>query len=349
MLSVTLEGPPFERGFQHGKKFAQEIRQEIRTFCPDHWLQSKHVCKLERRLMTSLANRFPELLVEMVGISKGSAIDLERIALLNLVLATNDLGSDSISRTFKLACSAIGISDSDVGPIVAKNCDETRTAAPFYLFQTVRPEDGLAFMGIGNVGTVWLEGGMNEVGFALMQTAGPIAPEQNGHGIACNIAPRAILARCRTTGESIAMLKNMYVAGWGMGLVLVDASGDVAVVEKTGDLCAVRYGGTNALFCTNHFTDSIMRDTEQIAHEGLTENSGARYQTLKVLFEDRDWPHTLEGVKGALAYHGDAGFVCQHGDANMHSNYSCIAIVQEKKILLGDGYPCQNNHTQHLL
>jgi predicted choloylglycine hydrolase len=349
MLSVTLEGTPFERGFQHGKKFAQEIRQEIRTFCPDHWLQSKHVSMLERRLLNSLANRFPELLVEMVGISKGSGISLEQITLLNLVLATNDLDSDAIATTFNLACTAIGIPDSDVGPIVAKNCDERQSASPFYVFQTVYPEENLAFMGISNVGTVWLEAGMNEAGFSLMQTAGPIAPEQDGYGIACNIAPRPILARCRTIGESIAMLKDMYVAGWGMGLVLVDANGDVAVVEKTGDLCAVHCGGTNALFCTNHFTDSTMRDTRQIAHEGLRENSKARYQTLKVLFEDRDWPHTLASVKGALAYHGDAGFVCQHGGANLHSNYSCIAIVQEKKILLGDGYPCQNNYTQHLL
>jgi hypothetical protein len=192
MLSVTLEGPPFDRGYQHGRQFAEEIRQEINTFCPEHWLHSSSVSKLERRLLSSLAKHFPELVVEMIGISKGAGVDFDQISLLNLVLATNDLESDAIETTFDLACTAIGLCDSDVGPVVAKNCDERQSAAPFYVLQTVYPEEGLAFIGISNVGTIWLEGGMNETGFALMQTAGPIAPNQNGYGIACNIAPRAV-------------------------------------------------------------------------------------------------------------------------------------------------------------
>jgi predicted choloylglycine hydrolase len=319
-------------------------------------MHSGIVSELERRLLSSLAKHFPELVIEMVGISKGAGISFEQITLLNLVLATNDLESDAIETTFDLACTAIGLTDSDVGPIVAKNCDERQSAAPFYVFQTVYPEENLAFMGISNVGTVWLEGGMNETGLALMQTAGPVAPRQDGYGIACNIAPRALLARCRTTQECIAMLREMYVAGWGMGLVLADAHGHGAVVEKTGDLCAVlipaleyNSAGTGALFCTNHFTDPSMRDTKPVAHEGLEENSKVRYEALKTLFEKQNWPHSLEGVKNALAYHGDAGFVCQHGDANLHSNYSCIAVVREKKILLGDGYPCQTNYKPYVL
>jgi hypothetical protein len=349
MLSITLEGPAFERGFQHGRVFAREIKEEIHAFCPDHWSDSPAVAKLNKRLLGSLSDRFPELVQEMMGISKGSGISFEQISLLNLVLATNDLESDSISTTFSLACTAIGIPDKNLGPIVAKNCDERQGAAPFYLFQIVYPEEDHAFMGISNVGTVWLEGGINEAGFALMQTAGPIAPGQRGYGIACNIAPRPILARCRTTEESIAMLKDVYVAGWGMGLVLADAGGHIAVVEKTGDLCAVNSAELDVSFCTNHFVDPMMEVTLPIAHAGLEENSKARYQTLKTLFEDRAWPHTLKGIKEALAYHGDAGFVCQHGDANMYSNYSCIAIVQEKKVLLGDGYPCQHNYREYQL
>jgi hypothetical protein len=141
----------------------------------------------------------------------------------------------------------------------------------------------------------------------------------------------------------------MFVAGWGMGAVLADLNGDVVVVEKTGDLCAAKSNNVNVSFCTNHFTDPVMRITEKIAHEGLEENSIARYSTLSILFEERNWPHTLEGIKSALAYHGDAGFICQHGDANLYSNYSCIAIVRDKKILLGDGYPCHNNYSEYHL
>ncbi len=332
MLSITLEGPPFERGYRHGKKFAAEIREEIRTFCPERWSNAPEVAELERRLLSSLAGDSPELVVEMIGISKGAGISFDQIALLNLVLATNDLESDAIETTFKFACSAIGFRDSDVGPLVAKNCDERKSAAPFYVFQTVYPDIGFSFMGISNVGTVWLEGGMNEAGLGLMQTAGPFIPDQDGYGIACNIAPRLLLMRCRDLSECIQMLKDTYVAGWGMGMVACDAFSEVAVVEKTGDRCEINPAGKGVSFCTNHFVGLNMLDTKSIAHEGLEGNSNTRYRTLGTLFQKEIYPHTLDGVKGMLGYHGAAGFVCQHGDANIYSNYSCIAIVKEKKI-----------------
>ncbi len=349
MLSIILEGPPFERGFQHGKQFSKEIKEEIRLFCPLHWLESAEVAELNRRLLSSIARDYPELVLEMVGISKGAGISFDEITLLNLVLATNDLESDAISATFKIACSALGFADSDVGPIIGKNCDERQSLAPFYLFQQVYPEENLAFMGISNVGTIWLEAGINEAGFGFMQTAGPVAPDQTGYGIACNIAPRPVLARCRTTDEGLNMLKNMYVAGWGMGMVFADLDGNIAAVEKTGDLCAVTGTGPSPVFCTNHFTHPQMAATLPIAHVGLEENSKTRFHTLERLFQDGGWPRSLEGMKGALGYHDEAGFVCQHGDVNLFSNYSCIAILKERKILLGGGYPCLKNYQEYIL
>lgn len=347
MLSVALEGPPFERGYQHGRQFAAEIEETIRVYCPQHWLTSPEARELERRLLSSLASHSPELVTEMAGISKGAGISFDQITLLNLVLATNDLDSDSISKTFKLSCSAIGISESEVGPIVAKNCDEAKRAAPFYLLQTIHPEDGLAFMGISWVGTLWMEGGVNETGFALMQTAGPLVPNQDGYGIVCNIVPRLVLARSRTSREGVEMFRKMRVAGWGMGAVLADLERNVTVIEKTYDLLAVSPAQADVGFCTNHFLDPIMKDAVPTEHRGLEENSKARYQTLTALFTEYNWPHTLDGMKRALAYHGEAGFVCQHGDADLHSNYSCIAIPQLRKILVGDGYPCLNNYREY--
>lgn len=349
MLYVALEGSSFERGFQHGQQFASEIGETIRVYCPEHWLTSPEVHELERRLLSSLAAESPDLIVEMVGISKGAGVSFGKIALLNLVLATNDLGSDSISKTFKLACSAVGFSDSDAGPIVAKNCDETQTAAPFYLFQTTHPEEGMAFMGISWVGTVWMEGGMNEAGLAFMQTAGPLVPNQDGYGVVCNIVPRIVLAQGRTVQEGVNRLREMRVAGWGMGAVLVDLEGSLAVIEKTYDLCAASLGQDGVGYCTNHFLDPVMKGTVSIAHEGLEENSNVRYRTLTKLFMENDWSRTLEGMKETLAYHGEAGFVCQHGDAGLHTNYSCIAIPRARKILLGDGYPCLNNYSEYCL
>ena len=352
MLSITLEGPPFERGFQHGKQFAQEIKEEIRIFCPDYWLQSLEVAELTKRLLSSIARDYPELMIEMIGISKGSGISFDQITLLNLIwqTATKGLETDAaIPYTFKMACSAIGFSDSDFGPIIGKNCDDSQSAAPFYLFQKVYPEENLAFMGISNVGTVWLEAGVNEAGFGFMQTAGQILQNQPGYGISCNIAPRPMLARCRTADEGLLMLKNMYVAGRGMGIVLADFTGKVLAVEKAGNLYAISAVGPNPTFCTNHFVTPNMAATKPIALPGYEENTKTRYHTLELLLRGESWVQSLEGMKRALGYHGEAGFVCQHGDINIYTNYSCIAVLRERKILLGDGYPCLNNYYEYRL
>lgn len=349
MLTATFEGPPFERGYQHGRQFAAEIRESIRVFCPEDWRSSAGVKELERRLLTSISAQAPHLVLEMAGISKGAGIDFDQITLLNLVLATNDLSSGDVSRTFKLACSAIGFADAEAGPIVGKNCDETPAAAPFYLLETVYPGDGLAYTCISWTGTLWAEAGMNEAGLAFMQTAGPLVPDQDGYGIVCNIAPRPLLEHCRTVPAAVNMLAEMTVAGWGMGMVLADARGNVVAVEKSYASQAVRPAADGVAFCTNHFVEPAMSDTVPIAHEGLVPNSEARYRTLTKLFAERAWPHTPDGLQKALGYHGEEGFVCQHGDAGLHTNYSCIAIPRLRQIWLGDGYPCEGRYTVHQL
>ncbi len=48
MLTVTLEGSPFERGYQHGRQFANEIREVIQTYCQGSWLAAPEVKTLEK-------------------------------------------------------------------------------------------------------------------------------------------------------------------------------------------------------------------------------------------------------------------------------------------------------------
>ncbi len=117
MLAVELEGSPFECGYQHGKQFSAQIREALHTFCPEWWGDSPQIQEISNRLLSSLASAAPEMVIEMTGISAGAQVSFERILLLNLVLATNDLGSDPTQGPFQLACTAIGLTDSDAGPL----------------------------------------------------------------------------------------------------------------------------------------------------------------------------------------------------------------------------------------
>jgi predicted choloylglycine hydrolase len=293
--------------------------------------------------------QFPDLLIEIHGISAGAQIPIEQVSLLNTVLGTNDLESDGASRTFELACSAIGFAESEFGPLVAKNCDENPKAAPFYLFQEVLPERGMKYACIGWVGTVWAEAGLNEAGLALVQTAGPSALHQDGYGIACTIAPRPVIERCRSTDQAIDMLSQMKVAGWGMCAVLADRTGSVTAVEKTSTALAVVPPHDGVVYCTNHFVAPTMQGMLPILHDGLKLNSEQRYLTLSKIFSEGNCPHSFQGIRSALAYHGKDGFVCQHGGAGLQTNYSFIASARNHKIWLGDGHPCQGEYTEFSL
>ncbi len=204
-------------------------------------------------------------------------------------------------------------------------------------------------MGISFVGTLWIEGGLNEAGLALMQTAGPIAPNQDGYGVVCNIAPRLILARNRSVKQAVEDIRQMRTAGWGYGAVLADSRGNLSVVEKAYDWCACRPIEAGAGWRTNHFVEPGMERCLPIPHPGLEQNSRQRYTTVETLVTGRDWQSTVDNVQNLLGYHGPAGFVCQHGDSDLFTNYSCIAIARDRKILLGDGYPCEKNYTTYRL
>ena len=338
MLSITLEGKPFERGYKHGQQFAEDIKRAIRTYCPEQWLSSPKVRKLGQRLLDSLNESCPDLVAEMEGIHEGSDIAFERIVHLNLVAASGSLHDldSAISSTFTMLCTAVGVADSNMGPIAGKNCDESKTAAPFYLFETVRPNSGMAYMCISWVGTVWAEAGMNEAGFVLMQTAGPGIPGQDGSGIVCNIAPRPVIAQCVNTEEAVDFWEQMTVAGWGMGAVLVDTNGALDIVEKsyTEQVASTVHDGW--AFCTNHFVAPSMRGIPPY-REDTVESSETRYRTLSRLLTSKGWPRTFEGLKTALAYDGDDGYVRQQGQqGGSYTNYSCIAVPRALEVWLWD-------------
>lgn len=348
MLKVILEGRPFERGFFHGKIFSHEIKHCIEKSCLASWYSSEKVKQLEKNMLSTLSSFYPDSVIEMLGISEGAGVDFKEILLLNLMVGASVPRVDSPTSIFR-GCTGIGFTESDVGPIVGKNCDGPLNTAEYYLLEIVHPHRGNSFACISWTGTLWAEAGLNDFGFAFVQTAGPTMTGQDGRGIVCCIAPRFLLSKCSTVEEGLNLLKQWTISGCGMGLILVDATGDIAVVEKSYTKQSVTRPEKGIGFCTNHFVTKSMQGMMPLPIEGITINSENRYQTLKRIFSKHESQLTIQMMEDVLRNHDESGAICRHGQGGSYSLYSSIMVTKRKEIWLTEGLPCQGDFIVHPL
>lgn len=255
---------------------------------------------------------------------------------------------DSPTSIFR-GCTGIGFTESDVGPIVGKNCDGPLNTAEYYLLEIVHPHRGNNFVCISWTGTLWAEAGLNDLGFAFVQTAGPTMTGQDGRGIVCCIAPRFLLSKCSTVEEGLNLLKQWTISGCGMGLILVDATGDIAVVEKSHTKQSVTRPEKGIGFYTNHFVTKSMQGMMPLPIEGIAINSENRYQTLKRIFSKHESQLTIQMMEDVLRNHDESGAICRHGQGGSYSLYSSIMVTKRKEIWLTEGLPCQGDFIVHRL
>jgi hypothetical protein len=115
----------------------------------------------------------------------------------------------------------------------------------------VRPRGRYAFASVAWPGMVGVLSGMNEHGLALANMEVD-RPRRLPIAMPYPLLYRTVLERCRTVAEAIALLDETP-RQTANNLMLMDASGDRAVVEITPDKITVRRApATAALMSTNH-------------------------------------------------------------------------------------------------
>lgn len=341
MLEMRVSGHPFERGYRHGQRYDQLIREHIAERCNFEAKWQREINRIFERVEANLEDQLPHDLEEAKGIAEGAGVSLRDI----LILTHWIEGKMGVFGSFWYACSLLGFIDHPDGAVIAKTSDHGLISCRFFAIQRVANDEGHSFMRVTFLGTTGTRAGLNEAGLALT-TASLIPRDTNWDGIPVMSLVSEILQRCATVDEAIKMASRWSPIHYGLNIMVTDASGEIAVIEKLPRVQAVRKPTEGVIFSTNHcLADETV---PYMGGQGLfLENSYRRYDKLERVAEDVK--HTTREMKEILMDHNEPGAICQHGQAELHTTAAYIIIPRLGKMLIADGCPCEHEFVEHRL
>lgn len=228
-------------------------------------------------------------------------------------------------------CTVVGIRDAQGRPILGKTDDIGYEELGMNVLETTRPDTGYPHLHFHFAGTIWTIAGINGCGLSLGMTGipGPLRDE----GLFSLTALHSILPTCASVEEAIAHIRGLRLNAYGFSLVLADAEGGLALVEKSsaGMVCLDPESGS--LAHTNHILDADFADKNPAQHESIHRNGYRRLENARALLDSGAHPQQI------LRDRNPAGPICQRGEDAMHTDFAVVFSPLEKTIHLWPGYP----------
>ena len=323
----SLSGSYREIGLQHGRENAERMRYLLDAFKVDLSAPWR-----EEEFLTPLAKHLPGLAEEIHGIAEGSGMSLREVCALSFLIDLGTAGS---------ACTGVVFAAGPDGPVVGKTSDCSPGIQQEWLRpRRVQPKGAWAAITHSHVGTPNAEMGMNEKGLAI-GISGMLSRGIDRNGVGWQQDIRGVLHACATTQEAIAMLRRIPIRKAGYAMVVGDASGDMAVVEKVVGAVAVRRPENNVAYEANiAFCPDVI---PLIDPSWGGENGRQRMALLDRLCRRENWADfSLRGMIDLFCTHGDPVGLCQHGP-QLHSQTGFFMLPRQREIWLASGYTCQRN------
>ena len=327
---VSLKGTPYERGFQHGQHFANDIRASVNRFKGE--LQQPALVEAIEKTTALIEERFPELNQEIRGIAQGAGVPFVDVFLFNNRAIVSQLDEE--------ACSNIAVESGDT-MILGMNKDRPSPLPAYdkYFLKRVYPNDGYAFIGYGHVGRVWGHG-MNEKGLCTAGTAAH--PEQNNSqlpSIGSYFLPPLLLSKCKDVPEALALLEHVDPVCDSGNFMLCDASGEMVVVELTPEKRVVRKSSKQQIAATTFFASGEIPHRNEPAYQREAEQ---RFGTIKACLAS-PLKLKLDGMKALLRSHGDVGPVCLHDRGGNSTVLSWIAMPRSQSFIFATDRPARTS------
>jgi isopenicillin-N N-acyltransferase like protein len=342
---IETHGSPYEMGYQHGQQAAALVRATYERFCGRFGPLDAARLDLRERIEATVAARRPQALQEMRGLADGSGLGYDEVRTLNYSI---ELWAETwLSAPPPRACTLIGLNAGPGGWSIGKTLDVTPGDEQYLLIQRAAPEAGQPFLHVTYAGTIWTDGGVNQAGLVEVNSSLETSA-RNLDGYPVFMMTRDLLQHCASVGAAAQMAAASDAINFGSNLLLADAAGDCAVVERS----VTRHGlrrpapGERILFATNH---SLTPDLESVAGGGadLAANSRERYEFVSSLAPAPDDPP--ETLPVLFRDHTRPGGLCQHGQGGLHTIGSFIAGSAARRLWIAAGAPCENPYELYAL
>jgi predicted choloylglycine hydrolase len=320
----NLAGSYHDIGVAHGRNNAGRMRYLLRAFNVDltaAWKESDFLSPLEKHL--------PDLAEEFHGIVEGSGMTRREVVALSFLV---DLGATGSS------CTGVVFASGPDGPVVGKTSDCTPGVQQEWLRpRRIKPTRGFAAVTHSHVGSPNAEMGMNDQGLAI-GISGLLSRGFEADGVGWQQDIRGVLHACATTAEAIDMLRRIPIRKAGYALVVGDASGDVAVVEKLVGKVGVRRPVNNVAYEANVALCAEVLPCVDSRWGG--ENCTRRMALLDKLVPEKNWSDfSLQGMLSLFSQHEPGFGICQHGPT-LHSQTGFFMLPAKRMLWLARGYTC---------
>lgn len=316
-----FKGSHFDIGRQMGRQESKRISNFIKACGVD--IKVAMLKKVPLRVQT-FREHSPELYEESLGIAVGAGITLDEVMALNFV--------------DEAYCSGIAIAKSHEGPMIGKTSDGSLYQGLNYCLALREPSDGgYRTISLGHVGSVKSETIMNDQGLC-MGISGLLGRQQNRkNGISWMVLLRMAGERCKNIQEAVDFFKQYDLSIFGFCLIMGDASGEIAVLEKVpgGHQCLRRPDpGVNYIY---EFNEALTPEVKPFAQP--MENGAKRWRFARRWFSENPLPQTLEEFKKVWAAKGVPTGFCQVGEDGMLSLACVIMLPKQGVTHIAEGFP----------
>jgi isopenicillin-N N-acyltransferase-like protein len=318
MRLLEAQGTPYELGVAIGSQAGDLVRNAVDLICRFE-LPAGQVGAQLRAVERRLAETFPEALEEARGVADGAGIAVDDALALSVC--------SDLSGKLPAWCSLLAVPGPD-GTLVGKNLDTTPEMAALQVVERLEPAGRLAYVHVTTAGAMWTDGGVNAAGLALVN-ASLAADLADPQGVPDGILARELLARCTTVADAVALAGRFSMRTLGENMLVADAGGRTAVIEKLPGAQAVREG--KAVAACNHVLSRELAEG-MAAEDPVAENSRRRYALLDRAVEAaRTWRR--QDVHALLS--DPEGGVFQKGDSGLHTIASLVLAPAERLAWIG--------------
>lgn len=289
MYKPRLKGSHYEMGHHYGALlYKNGVRLDELVAFDDEKLsfgiESLNICE----------KVYPNIIDEIKGMADGMHLSYESLGTFIITAG---------AFAFDIGCSNLAIKTEE-GVFFGRNHDMFTVLKKTTETVLCRPDHGYYFVGQGDA-LIGKEDGVNEHGLAVGMNF--VSPRAVKPGLNFLMMVRMLLETCKTTKEGIELLKTLPCMT-SHNIMLVDDSGDMAVVEMCSERMRVRYPETHYMTSTNHFNHP-----EMLAYENRPEDNWFmtkdRLRTMDDALETlktvrlMDIKDILSGRKGNLCHY----------------------------------------------
>jgi isopenicillin-N N-acyltransferase like protein len=347
MNLINLSGDHYTMGWQHGEQVSH-LRPTLENAIEQRLLllaQHRNESEAKMESLSLLWQKSARTTCDMLrGITDSLGLHWETVYRYTLASYLIDHSIQGIGEEGCTVWAAAAPITKSGQPMLVKNRDYRPWHLPIQFLARAKPAGGYAYAYVTSAGSPGVfSSGMNEKGLAVGDTH--VTSRAIGSGLSRYSVMMEILERHHSVTSALEFLRQVFHIGDGT-ITLVDAKGDLAVLEITHTRQVIRRSTHGFLVSTNHYaSQELHHQWLDLYPEELRGNSQLRYNKIHNALQAAAGEVDITWAQRLMSSHGNIlESICRHQEADPRSTTisSVIYLPRMGRILVADGLPCQS-------